>query len=158
MNNKIKSNIDVESKGFKSNKQEFFKLLDEYKIEENNIKLGGGSVKIQKQHDKGRMTARERVSHLVDDKFFEIGLYAGYGMYKDIGDINSGGLIAGIGKVDSRDCMIIANDATVKAGAYFEITLKKTLRAQRIGLENNLPIIYLVELASTNTKPPFLNP
>ena len=147
MNNKIKSNIDISSDTFKNNKEIFLKLLNKYKSEEDSIKLGGGSVKIQKQHDKGRMTARERVNYLIDDNFFEIGLYAGYEMYKNIGDVSSGGLVAGIGRIDNKDCMIIANDATVKAGAYFEITLKKTLRAQRIALENNLPIIYLVDSA-----------
>ena len=93
------------------------------------------------------MTARERINHLIDGDFFEIGLYAAYEMYLDIGSINSGGLVAGVGRINGKDCMIIANDATVKAGAYFEITLKKTLRAQRIALENNLPIIYLVDSA-----------
>ena len=101
--------------------------------QEEEIKLGGGSVKIQKQHDKGRMTARERIKHLIDKdtSFFELGLYAAYGMYKEVGKINSAGLITGIGKINDNDCMIIANDATVKAGAYFEISLKKTLRAQK---------------------------
>ena len=95
------------------------------------------------------MTARERIKHLIDKdtSFFELGLYAAYDMYKEVGKINSAGLITGIGKINRNDCMIIANDATVKAGAYFEITVKKTLRAQRIALENNLPIIYLVDSA-----------
>ena len=147
MNDKIKTNIDTTSSSFKNNSENFLKLIDEYKIEEDKIKLGGGTVSIQKQHDKGRMTARERIKYLIEGDFFEIGLYAAYGMYSDIGNINSGGLVAGIGRIDGKECMIIANDATVKAGAYFEITLKKTLRAQRIALENNLPIIYLVDSA-----------
>ena len=147
MNDKIKTNIDTASSSFKNNSEIFLELIDKYKIEEDKIKLGGGTLRIQKQHDKGRMTARERINHLIDGDFFEIGLYAAYEMYLDIGSINSGGLVAGVGRVNGKDCMIIANDATVKAGAYFEITLKKTLRAQRIALENNLPIIYLVDSA-----------
>ena len=147
MSSKIRSNIDINSNVFKNNKEKFSKLLNEYKAEQEKIKLGGGSVNIQKQHDKGRMTARERIKYLVKGSFFELGLYAGYDMYKEVGEINSGGLIAGVGKINNKECMIIANDATVKAGAYFEITLKKTLRAQKIALENNLPIIYLVDSA-----------
>ena len=147
MNDKIKTNIDTASSSFKNNSEIFLELIDKYKIEEDKIKLGGGTLRIQKQHDKGRMTARERINHLIDGDFFEIGLYAAYEMYLDIGSINSGGLVAGVGRINGKDCMIIANDATVKAGAYFEITLKKTLRAQRIALENNLPIIYLVDSA-----------
>ena len=147
MSDKIKSSINIDSSTFKNNSEQFLELINQYESEQDEIKLGGGSVSIQKQHDKGRMTARERVEYLIDGDFFEIGLYAGYKMYQDIGNINSGGLVAGVGRVDGRDCMIIANDATVKAGAYFEITLKKTLRAQRIALENNLPTIYLVDSA-----------
>ena len=147
MSDKIKSSINIDSSTFKNNSEQFLELIKQYESEQNEIKLGGGAVSIQKQHDKGRMTARERVEYLIDGDFFEIGLYAGHKMYQDIGNINSGGLVAGVGRVDGRDCMIIANDATVKAGAYFEITLKKTLRAQRIALENNLPTIYLVDSA-----------
>ena len=99
-----------------------------------NIHQGGGPVAIQKQHDKQRMTCRERLKYLIDSSndFFEIGTFAAYGMYEEYGNIASGGVITGIGKIKNRQCMIIANDATVKAGAYFEITLKKTLRAQQI--------------------------
>ena len=123
MSDKIKSSINIDSSTFKNNSEQFLELISQYESEQDEIKLGGGSVSIQKQHDKGRMTARERIEYLVDGDFFEIGLYAGYEMYQDIGNINSGGLVAGIGRVDGRDCMIIANDARVKAGAYFEITL-----------------------------------
>jgi len=149
MNNQIKTQLDIDSEKFKENSFKFLELLNEYKKEEEKIKFGGGAVNIQKQHDKGRMTARERIDCLIDDNslFFELGLYAGYDMYKEVGRINSAGLIAGVGKIKDKDCMIIANDATVKAGAYFEITLKKTLRAQTIALENNLPIVYLVDSA-----------
>ena len=149
MDNQFKTDLDVGSNKFKSNFEKFERLLEEYASREEEIKLGGGPLRIQKQHDKGRMTARERIEYLIDDnsRFFEIGLYAAYEMYSDVGPINSAGIVTGVGKIDGRDCMIIANDATVKAGAYFEITLKKTLRVQRIALENNIPIIYLVDSA-----------
>ncbi len=113
------------------------------------IKLGGGQKKIDKQHAKGKMTARERVANLIDSDtdFFEIGAFAGYGMYKEYGGCPAGGVIAGIGLVQGRQCMIVANDATVKAGAWFPITGKKNLRAQEIAMENRLPIIYLVDSA-----------
>jgi len=145
--NKIKTHLNIDSNRFIKNKEKFLELIKEYDAEEKNIKMGGGSIRIQKQHDKGRMTARERIKYLVGDNFFELGLYAAYEMYKEVGEINSAGVVTGVGKVENRHCMIIANDATVKAGAYFEITLKKTLRAQRIALENNLPILYLVDSA-----------
>ena len=149
MSDKIISKLDIDSQNFKENRDKFNDLILKYKSKENTIKLGGGSVNIEKQHGKGRMTARERIDYLADDNstFFEIGLYAAYDMYVDVGNINSAGVVTGVCKINNYDCMIIANDATVKAGAYFEITLKKTLRAQRIALENNLPIIYLVDSA-----------
>ena len=89
MNDKIKTSIDSSSKLFKNNREKFLNLIDKYKTEEEEIKLGGGTVRIQKQHDKGRMTARERVAHLITGHFFEIGLYAGYKMYEEVGDINA---------------------------------------------------------------------
>lgn len=135
-----KSSINFDS--FKS-------IIDLMLKEKKEIMLGGGLISIQKQHDKNRMTARERIDYLLDDKndFLEIGIYAGNNMYKEYGSPAAGGVVTGIGKVDDKDCMIVANDATVKAGAYFEITVKKTLRAQKIALENNIPIIYLVDSA-----------
>lgn len=113
------------------------------------IHLGGGQKKIDKQHKKGKMTARERVDALIDDKsdFLEIGAFAGYGMYEEYGGCPAGGVVTGIGYVSGRQCMIVANDATVKAGAWFPITGKKNLRAQEIAMENRLPIIYLVDSA-----------
>ena len=106
-------------------------------------------IAIQKQHDKQRMTCRERIKYLLDPgtDFFEIGTFAVYDMYLEYGNIASAGIVTGIGKINKKDCMIIANDATVKAGAYFEITLKKTLRAQKIAIQNNISIIYLVDSA-----------
>tara|TARA_Y100001936_G_C16086617_1_gene682229 strand:+ start:8 stop:1495 length:1488 start_codon:yes stop_codon:yes gene_type:complete len=95
------------------------------------------------------MTCRERIKYLIDsgENFFEIGTFAAYNMYTEYGNIASAGIVTGIGKVKGQECMIVANDATVKAGAYFEITLKKTLRAQEIAIQNNIPIIYLVDSA-----------
>ena len=131
------------------NSSEFIKLNNNIIEQRNIIKQGGGPIKIQKQHDKKRMTCRERIKYLLDQStvFFEIGTFAAFDMYKEYGNIASAGVVTGIGKIKNIDCMIIANDATVKAGAYFEITLKKTLRAQKIALQNNLPIIYLVDSA-----------
>ncbi len=113
------------------------------------IYLGGGKAKIEKQHQDGKLTARERIEYLTDDgtPFLEIGAFAGYEMYAEHGGCPAGGVVAGIGYVRGRQCMIIANDATVKAGAWFPITGKKNLRAQEIAMENRLPTIYLVDSA-----------
>ncbi|MDN4166510.1 carboxyl transferase domain-containing protein [Cytophagales bacterium LB-30] len=113
------------------------------------VKLGGGEKKIADQHAKGKLTARERIEHLIDpeSEFLEIAAFAGEGMYKDLGGCPSGGVVTGIGYVSGRQCVIVANDATVKAGAWFPITAKKNLRAQEISIENRLPIIYLVDSA-----------
>lgn len=113
------------------------------------IKLGGGEKAIQKLHDKKKLHCRERINLLIDkDSYFqEIGLFTAYGMYEEYGGAPSSGTVFGIGKVCGRDCVIVANDATVKAGAWFPITGKKNLRAQEIAMENRLPIIYLVDSA-----------
>ena len=115
-----------------------------YKVHE-----GGGSKKVEKLHSRGKMTARERVKALIDpDSYFmELGAFAGYEMYEEYGGCPAGGVVMGIGYVKGRQCMIVANDATVKAGAWFPITGKKNLRAQEIAMENRLPIIYLVDSA-----------
>lgn len=115
----------------------------------DEVILGGGQAKIDKHHKKGKWTARERIAHLVDDEgtFFEIGAFAGHEMYAEHGGCPSGGVVMGIGHVSGRQCMIVANDATVKAGAWFPITGKKNLRAQEIAMENRIPIIYLVDSA-----------
>ena len=111
--------------------------------------MGGGTISIEKQHAKKKLTARERIDHLIDPGtiFFEIGIFAAWKMYPEYGSPASSGVITGIGIINDNDCMIIANDATVKAGAYFEISLRKTLRCQKIALQNNLPVIYLVDSA-----------
>ncbi len=126
-------------------RQLIFRLNDRLK----KVKLGGGEKKIESQHKKGKLTARERVDYLVDDPkdFLEIAAFAGDGMYADVGGCPSGGVVTGIGRVSGRQCVIVANDATVKAGAWFPITAKKNLRAQEVAMENRLPIIYLVDSA-----------
>ena len=113
------------------------------------IYLGGGKAKIEKQHLNGKLTARERIDLLLDPNSnrVEIGALAGYGMYKEHGGCPSGGVVIVIGYVKGRQCIVVANDATVKAGAWFPITGKKNLRAQEIAMENKLPIIYLVDSA-----------
>jgi acetyl-CoA carboxylase carboxyltransferase component len=147
---KIGSSVDTwnkeKSDSFKS---EFTTLIDSFNKDREKIKECGGAIAIEKQHAKGRLTARERISQLIDTntKFFELGLFAAYGMYKEYGSPPASGTIIGLGKISNQECMIVANDATVKAGAYFEVTLKKTLRAQEIAMENNIPIVYLVDSA-----------
>lgn len=115
----------------------------------SKIKKGGGQKNIDKQHEKGKMTARERIDYLLDQKSkcIEIGAFAGDGMYETHGGCPSGGVVVKIGYVKGKQCIVVANDATVKAGAWFPITAKKNLRAQEIAIENKLPIIYLVDSA-----------
>ena len=126
-------------------RQLIFRLNERLK----KVKLGGGEKKIESQHQKGKLTARERIDYLVDDpnEFLEIAAFAGDSMYADVGGCPSGGVVTGIGNVSGRQCVIVANDATVKAGAWFPITAKKNLRAQEVAMENRLPIIYLVDSA-----------
>ena len=135
---------------------EFNKNEDENKLKVSllkqrlsKIELGGGEKKIAKLKDEGKLTARERVNFLIDkdSDFIEIGAFAGYEMYEEYGGCPAGGVITGIGYVSGVQCVIVANDATVKAGAWFPITGKKNLRAQEISIENHLPIIYLVDSA-----------
>ena len=113
------------------------------------VMLGGGADAITKQHKRGKLTARERIDKLVDPrtKFLEIGLFTAYGMYEEYGSAPSAGVVCGVGIVQGREVVIVANDATVKAGAWFPMTCKKNLRAQEISIENRLPIIYLVDSA-----------
>jgi len=131
-------------------KQDWMRLLlSDVKNRYEKIKLGGGKKAIQKQKEKNKLTARERIDYLIDPKkpFVEIGAFAGFDMYEEQGGCPAGGTVAGIGYVNGRQCVIVANDQTVKAGAWFPITAKKNLRAQEISIENRLPIIYLVDSA-----------
>ncbi len=124
-------------------------LVSELKQKLAKVKLGGGEKRIQKLHAKGKMTARERIDYLLDkgSKNIEIGSFAGQDMYKEHGGCPSGGVVVKIGYVSGKQCIVVANDATVKAGAWFPITGKKNLRAQELSIENKLPIIYLVDSA-----------
>jgi 3-methylcrotonyl-CoA carboxylase beta subunit len=124
-------------------------LVSDLKRRFAKVKLGGGQKRIDKQHEKGKMTARERVDYLLDSnkKSIEIGAFAGEDMYAEHGGCPSGGVVVKMGYIKGKQCIVVANDATVKAGAWFPITGKKNLRAQEISIENRLPIIYLVDSA-----------
>ena len=124
-------------------------LVSELRQRLAKVKLGGGKTRIEKHQAKGKMTARERVAYLLDDneKAIEIGAFAGDGMYEEHGGCPSGGVVIKVGHIKGKQCIVVANDATVKAGAWFPITGKKNLRAQEIAMENRLPIIYLVDSA-----------
>jgi 3-methylcrotonyl-CoA carboxylase beta subunit len=134
---------------FNKNEDQNKLLLSDLRKRLAKVKLGGGSSKIEKQHAKGKMTARERIDYLLDPKSesIEIGAFAGEDMYSNHGGCPSGGVVVKIGYIAKKQCIVVANDATVKAGAWFPITAKKNLRAQEIAIENKLPIIYLVDSA-----------
>ncbi|AWW29907.1 acyl-CoA carboxylase subunit beta [Echinicola strongylocentroti] len=127
----------------------YLELIQQLIEKTATVKQGGGEQRIAKEHEKGKLTARERIGYLLDkgNDFLEIGLFAADGMYQEEGGCPSAGVVAGIGQVSGRMCVIVANDATVKAGAWFPMTAKKNLRAQEIAMENRLPIIYLVDSA-----------
>ena len=124
-------------------------LVSNLKHQFARIKLGGGQKRIEKLHAEGKMTARERIDYLLDEKAksIEIGAFVGDGMYAEHGGCPSGGVVVKMGYIKGKQCIVVANDATVKAGAWFPITAKKNLRAQEIAMENKLPIIYLVDSA-----------
>jgi acetyl-CoA carboxylase carboxyltransferase component len=124
-------------------------LASDLRIRLAKLKLGGGQKRIDKHHEKGKMTARERIDYLLDknSESIEIGAFAGDNMYQEHGGCPSGGVVVKIGYIQKKQCIVVANDATVKAGAWFPITGKKNLRAQEIAIENRLPIIYLVDSA-----------
>ncbi len=134
---------------FNKNEDQYKQLVFQLHHKEKKVKLGGGEKKIDEQHKKGKLTARERVDRLIDNTsdFLEIGLFAGDGMYSEQGGCPSAGVITGLGYIHGRLTVIVANDPTVKAGAWFPITAKKNLRAQEIAMENHLPIVYLVDSA-----------
>ncbi len=131
------------------NEEHYRSLLSRMAERAQTIRLGGGTAAIEKHHARGKLTARERITKLIDPgtDFLEVGLYAAYEMYEDYGGAPSSGTIFGIGIVHGREAVVVANDATVKAGAWFPITCKKNLRAQEISMENRLPIVYLVDSA-----------
>ena len=139
-------NMDL---NFNKNEDHNKLLLSNLKHKFAKVKLGGGEKRIQKLHSEGKMTARDRIDYLLDakGKCIEIGAFVGEGMYAEHGGCPSGGVIVKIGYIKGKQCIVVANDATVKAGAWFPITAKKNLRAQEIAMENRLPIIYLVDSA-----------
>ena len=134
---------------FNKNEDNMNLLIGELKHHLSNSSSGGGKKSIEKHKNKGKLTAKERVSILIDPKteFLEIGSLAAMDMYQEYGGCNSAGVLIGIGTIHKKKCMIVANDATVKAGAWFPMTAKKNLRAQEICLDNKIPIIYLVDSA-----------
>jgi 3-methylcrotonyl-CoA carboxylase beta subunit len=148
-NNQLRSALDPESARLKGHRAALHALLEALRAEEASIRLGGGAKAAEAQHSKGRLTVRERLNLLLDEgpDFLELGLWAARGMYSEYGGAPGAGVVTGIGRVSGRLCMIIANDATVKAGAFFPMTAKKVLRAQTIALENRIPTLYLVDSA-----------
>jgi acetyl-CoA carboxylase carboxyltransferase component len=145
--NSLSSGLETGSAKAVANHKALVALLASVRAEEARIREGGGAKAVEAQHGKGRLTARERLARLLDEgsEFLELGLWAAYGMYPEYGGAPGAGVVTGIGRVSGRLCMIIANDATVKAGAFFPMTAKKVLRAQTIALENRIPTLYLVD-------------
>jgi 3-methylcrotonyl-CoA carboxylase beta subunit len=145
--NVLPSNLDTSSERFQSNAAAMKVLLAAFEQEQDIIRQGGGAKAIESQHKKKRLTVRERLHLLLDPgtEFHELGIYAAHGMYADYGGAPAAGTVTGLGRVAGRLVMIIANDATVKAGAFFPMTAKKVLRAQHIAMENHIPTLYLVD-------------
>jgi acetyl-CoA carboxylase carboxyltransferase component len=144
----LPSKVDPTSARFEANMRFMADLVSQIRNEEEKIREGGGAKAIESQHNKGRLTARERIQLLADPgSFFELGNYAAFGMYEEWGGAPSAGVITGLARIHTRLVMIIANDATVKAGAFFPMTSKKVIRAQNIAIENHVPTIYLVDSA-----------
>ena len=144
----LETHVDATSPRFEANMRFLADMVSQVRNEEEQIREGGGPRAIENQHSKGRLTARERISLLVDPgTFFEIGSFAAYGMYEEWGGAPAAGVITGLGRIHTRLVMIIANDATVKAGAFFPMTSKKVIRAQNIAIDNRVPTMYLVDSA-----------
>jgi 3-methylcrotonyl-CoA carboxylase beta subunit len=146
---KLPSKIDATSTRFEKNMRAMAELVAAVRNEEAQIQIGGGEKAIESQHNKKRLTARERINLLIDrdTEFFELGLYAAYEMYEEWGGAPSAGVVTGLGRIHGRLYMLIVNDATVKAGAFFPMTAKKVIRAQNIAIENHIPTVYLVDSA-----------
>jgi len=147
--NKIISKVDPTSARYEKNMRGMAELVAAVRNEEEQIRQGGGEKGIESQHAKKRLTARERINLLIDKNtgFFEFGLYAAYEMYEEWGGAPAAGVVTGLGRIHGRLFMLIVNDATVKAGAFFPLTAKKVIRAQNIAIENHIPTIYLVDSA-----------
>jgi acetyl-CoA carboxylase carboxyltransferase component len=148
INNVLPTKVDPSSLRFESNMRALADLVAQVRNEEEKICEGGGAKAIESQHAKSRLTARERIALLADPgSFFELGLYAAHKMYEEWGGAPAAGVITGLARIHSRMVMLIVNDATVKAGAFFPMTAKKVIRAQNIAIENRIPTIYLVDSA-----------
>ncbi len=148
INNVLPTKLDPSSLRFESNMRALADLVARVRNEEEKIREGGGAKAVESQHAKSRLTARERISLLADPgTFFELGLYAAHKMYEEWGGAPAAGVITGLARVQTRMVMLIVNDATVKAGAFFPMTAKKVIRAQNIAIENRIPTIYLVDSA-----------
>jgi acetyl-CoA carboxylase carboxyltransferase component len=147
--NLLITRVDPTTSRFEKNMRAMADLMSAVHNEETKIREGGGAKNIEAQHKKGRLTARERLKLLLDPgtELFELGLYAAHGMYEEWGGAPAAGVVTGLGRVEGRLVMIIANDATVKAGSFFPMTAKKVIRAQNIAIENRVPTIYLVDSA-----------
>jgi acetyl-CoA carboxylase carboxyltransferase component len=147
--NQLHSLLDPTTTRARTNREAILALLAALRAEEDAIRLGGGAKAAEAQRAKGRLTVRERLRLLLDEgtEFLELGLWAAHGMYAEYGGAPAAGVVTGLGRVSGRLCMIVANDATVKAGAFFPMTAKKVLRAQTIALENRIPTLYLVDSA-----------
>ncbi|MDW5264138.1 MULTISPECIES: acyl-CoA carboxylase subunit beta [Acidobacteriaceae] len=147
--NALATKLDLKAPRFAANRTALLALLGALRTEEGVIRLGGGAKATEAQHAKGRLTVRERLKLLLDEgtELLELGLWAAHGMYEEYGGAPAAGVVTGLGRVSGRLCMIVANDATVKAGAFFPMTAKKVLRAQTIALENRIPTLYLVDSA-----------
>jgi 3-methylcrotonyl-CoA carboxylase beta subunit len=145
--NRLDSKLDTQASRAQANRKALAALMAAFAAEEDSIRLGGGAQAAEAQRAKGRLTARERLKLLLDEgtDLLELGLWAAHGMYTEHGGAPGAGVVTGLGRVSGRLCMIIANDATVKAGAFFPMTAKKVLRAQTIALENRVPTLYLVD-------------
>src|SRR6202171_4994882 len=144
----LETRVDATSARFEANMRFLADMVSQVRNEEEKSRRGGGPKAIESQHNKGRLTARERINLLVDSgTFFELGAYSAHGMYEEWGGAPAAGVITGLARIQTRLVMIIANDATVKAGAFFPMTAKKVIRAQNISVENRLPTIYLVDSA-----------
>jgi 3-methylcrotonyl-CoA carboxylase beta subunit len=144
----LESRVDATSARFEANMRFLADMVSQIRNEEEKIREGGGPKAIESQHGKGRLTARERIHLLADPgSFFELGAYAAHRMYEEWGGAAAAGVITGLARIQTRMVMIIANDATVKAGAFFPMTSKKVIRAQNIAIENHIPTMYLVDSA-----------
>jgi acetyl-CoA carboxylase carboxyltransferase component len=148
INNVLPTKLDPSSLRFESNMRALADLVAQVRNEEEKIREGGGAKAVESQHAKSRLTARERIDLLADSgSFFELGLYAAHKMYEEWGGAPAAGVITGLARIQTRMVMLIVNDATVKAGAFFPLTAKKVIRAQNIAIENRIPTIYLVDSA-----------